>query len=349
MKKNYILFTFLVLSFVSFAQNVTITKIIETDCGAPYVKSVELYVDGTVDFSTEVVLNYMQNGDPWSNIQIDVSSFGTISNKFIYIVRDIALMQAEFPGTTFDASNTIEEGSRSTNGDDGYQIVLNGAVVSQFGKTETDADDDTIWEHDDSVVSRKSGTVDTGAWDETHWDYSGKNSTDGSTACKGGDGVEAFLASLGGTYPLGSGSGWTEALSTDPMDDFEGNGNITWAADGDTGMDIAFANPSSTGINTSATVLEYSDTGQQYANINFDLSTDTSVKYDLSTKNVFTLKVFVPTPAVAVAQSKILWLKLQDVLLGKANRQFLLHMNMMFGKSLLLIFQHKVRLQISQE
>ena len=214
MKKNYFLFTFLVLSFVSFAQNVTITKIIETDCGAPYVKSVELYVDGTVDFSTEVVLNYMQNGDPWSNIQIDVSSFGTISNKFIYIVRDIALMQAEFPGTTFDASNTIEEGSRSTNGDDGYQIVLNGAVVSQFGKTETDADDDTIWEHDDSVVSRKSGTVDTGAWDETHWDYSGKNSTDGSTACKGGDGVEAFLASLGGTYPLGSGSGWTAALST---------------------------------------------------------------------------------------------------------------------------------------
>ena len=98
----------------------------------------------------------------------------------------------------------------------------------------------------------------------------------------------------------------------DPMDDFEGNGNITWAADGDTGMDIAFANPSSTGINTSATVLEYSDTGQQYANINFDLSTDTSVKYDLSTKNVFTLKVFVPTPDVAVTSAKTLDLKLQD-------------------------------------
>ncbi len=98
----------------------------------------------------------------------------------------------------------------------------------------------------------------------------------------------------------------------DPMDDFEGNGNITWAADGDTGMDIAFANPSSTGINTSATVLEYSDTGQQYANINFDLSTDTSIKYDLSTKNVFTLKVFVPTPDAAVTSAKTLALKLQD-------------------------------------
>ena len=213
MKKLYFLFTFLLLSFVSFAQNVTITKIIETDCGDPFVKSVELYVDGTVDFSTEVVLNFMQNGKAWSGIQIDVSGLGVISDQFVYIARDIALMQAEFPGTTFDASNTIITSS-ATNGDDGYQIVLNGAVVSQFGKTETDADDDTIWEHDDSVVSRKSGTVDTGAWDEAHWDYSGKNSIDNLTACKGGDGVEAFLASLGGTYPLGSGSGWTEALST---------------------------------------------------------------------------------------------------------------------------------------
>jgi hypothetical protein len=213
MKKLYFLFTFLLLSFVSFAQNVTITKIIETDCGDPYVKTIELYVDGTVDFSTEVVLNFMNNGKAWSENQIDVSGLGVISDQFVYIVRDIALMQAEFPGTTFDDSNTIVTGT-ATNGDDGYQIELNGAVVSQFGKTETDADDDTIWEHDDSVVSRKSGTVDTGVWDEAHWDYSGKNSIDNLTACKGGDGVEAFLASLGGTYPLGSGSGWTTALST---------------------------------------------------------------------------------------------------------------------------------------
>ena len=41
MKKNYFLFTFLLLSFASFAQNVTITKIIETDCGDPYVKAIE--------------------------------------------------------------------------------------------------------------------------------------------------------------------------------------------------------------------------------------------------------------------------------------------------------------------
>ena len=99
---------------------------------------------------------------------------------------------------------------------------------------------------------------------------------------------------------------------TDPHDDFEGNGNITtWFAD-DVTMDKAFANPSKTGINTSNTVLKYSDEGGQYANIRFDLSMDTSVKYDLSTKNKFKVKVFVPTPTVAHTEPKQLALKLQD-------------------------------------
>ena len=101
------------------------------------------------------------------------------------------------------------------------------------------------------------------------------------------------------------------AAAVDPVDDFEGNGNITWKADSNV-MNASFDNPASGGINTSAKVLEYSDEGGTYSNIQFDLSTDTAVKYDLTTKNVFTLKVYVPTPAVAVVESQILWLKLQD-------------------------------------
>jgi hypothetical protein len=153
----------------------------------------------------------MQNGDPWVDKQIGISGFGTVSDKFIYIVRNLALMQAEFPTTTFDSSNTLVLDTTTeifaTNGNDGYQIVLNGAVVSQFGQTETDATNDPIWEHDDSVVSRIPDIPDNGTWDETHWDYSGKNSLDLQTACQGGTGIETFLANLGGSYPLGSTSG----------------------------------------------------------------------------------------------------------------------------------------------
>lgn len=200
---------------MAFAQSVSITKIIESNCSSPFVKSVELYVDGTVDFGTEVQLNYMQNGSSWSDIQIDISTLGVITDSFVYIVRDIALMQAEFPSSTFDTSNTVVVNT-ATNGNDGYQVVLNGMVVSQFGRTETDADNDTIWEHDDSVVTRRSDIPDNGFWDETHWFYSGKNSLDGETACNGGNGIEAYLGTLGSDFPLAyaSGSDFTLAPNT---------------------------------------------------------------------------------------------------------------------------------------
>ena len=55
-------------------------------------------------------------------------------------------------------------------------------------------------------------------------------------------------------------------------DDFEGNGTITsWAGD-DCGIDTAFTNPFQTGINTSSTVLKYTDNGGDYANVRFDTS-----------------------------------------------------------------------------
>jgi hypothetical protein len=196
------------IPLIAFSQkNVSITKIIESDCSNPFVKTVELYVDGTVDFNTEVQLNYMQNGASWSEIQLDVSGFGTISDQFMYIVRDVALMQAEFPNTDFVTDSSLASfntiiASTSTNGNDGYQVVLNGTIVSQFGKTDTDADDDTIWAHDDSVVTRKKEIADNGLWNETHWEYSGKNSLDGETSCNGGAGIEAYLRSLGGNFPL---------------------------------------------------------------------------------------------------------------------------------------------------
>ena len=225
MKKIYILF--LLISFGGFAQNVTITKIIETGCADPYVKTVELYVDGTVNFANfgadalqntaddEVILNYMSNGSSWAANQIDISALGTVTDSFVYIVRDIALMEAEFPSTTFNASNTVGT-TTSTNGDDGYQIVLNGVVVSQFGNTETDADNDTDsnWNHNDAVATRLSNP-DLGTWNPTDWVITAENDLDDNTACQGvGTNLETYFNTLGGNYPLGSGSGWTPTGAT---------------------------------------------------------------------------------------------------------------------------------------
>jgi hypothetical protein len=220
MKKNYLFALLLVISTMAMAQNVTITKIIETGCSDPFVKSVELYVDGTVDFATEVTLNFMQNGNPWADNQIDVTALGTVTDSFVYIVRDIALMQTEFPNTTFTENvNTIVTSS-ATNGDDGYQVVLNGMVVSQFGKTETDADDEDgtpgAWSHNDAVATRKDGVPDLGTWDPTHWDFTAENDLDDHTSCQNmaSTNLETYFATLGSTFSLGSGSGWTPTGTT---------------------------------------------------------------------------------------------------------------------------------------
>ena len=223
MKKLYFFFFFLCVSLGGFAQNVTITKIIETGCATPFVKTVELYVDGTVNFANfgadalqntaddEVILNYMNNGSSWAANQIDISALGTVTDAFVYIVRNIPLMQAEFPSTTFDATNTVVVGT-STNGDDGYQIVLNGVVVSQFGKTETDADLDTDsnWNHNDAVATRLSNP-DLGTWNPSDWVITAEDDLDVNTSCQtaGATSLEAYFNTLGGNYPLGSGSGWT--------------------------------------------------------------------------------------------------------------------------------------------
>ncbi|MEM9389892.1 MAG: family 16 glycosylhydrolase [Bacteroidota bacterium] len=92
------------------------------------------------------------------------------------------------------------------------------------------------------------------------------------------------------------------------QDDFEGGGTInTWFGD-DCGLNVNFGNPFKQGINTSATVLEYHDTGGQYANVRFDVASN----YDLSANYTFSLKIYVPSSGLTGDQINQLSLKLQD-------------------------------------
>jgi hypothetical protein len=78
-------------------------------------------------------------------------------------------------------------------------------------------------------------------------------------------------------------------------------------------MDTSFANPYIEGINTSATVLKYEDTGGQYANVRFD----TTDNFDLSTNSTFALKIYVPSVSITGNQPNQISLKLQDGTLGE--------------------------------
>lgn len=96
------------------------------------------------------------------------------------------------------------------------------------------------------------------------------------------------------------------------QDDFEGNGTITtWYGD-DCGIDTSFSNPFPNGINTSATVLKYSDNGGQYANVRFDVANN----FDLSQYHTFSLKIYIPSSGITGNQNNQVSLKLQDGTLG---------------------------------
>ena len=91
-------------------------------------------------------------------------------------------------------------------------------------------------------------------------------------------------------------------------DDFEGNGSInTWFGD-DCDININFANPFVNAENPSAVVLRYHDTGGQYANVRFQIADH----FDLTAKNTFSLRVYVPSAEVSGSAPQQISLKLQD-------------------------------------
>ncbi|MEO0554950.1 MAG: family 16 glycosylhydrolase [Bacteroidota bacterium] len=98
------------------------------------------------------------------------------------------------------------------------------------------------------------------------------------------------------------------AIAQTVQDDFEEGGTITtWFGD-NCGLNVNLDNPFSQGINTSATVLEYHDTGGQYANVRFDVASN----YDLSANYTFSLKIYVPSNGLTGNQTNQISLKLQD-------------------------------------
>jgi len=95
-------------------------------------------------------------------------------------------------------------------------------------------------------------------------------------------------------------------------DGFEGFGTIpAWVGDA-AGADTTFANPFLNSDNNSPTVLEYTDTGGQYANVNFMVAE----KFNLVNKSVFSIMIYVPSSSISGTQNNQVSLKLQNSDLG---------------------------------
>jgi len=167
MKSYNSLSTILIAAIAGSASaDVIITGIIDGDLSGGNPKAIELYVDGTVDF-TGFDLFRSSNGNAFGAAG-GMDALGTITDSFVYLVGNGASGLTSFQsvfGNSGDFANTFSMGNVTGNGNDGFQILdASSAVLDQ------------VWQADgtsyyaDSYMYRVDGTGPEGAvWTASNW------------------------------------------------------------------------------------------------------------------------------------------------------------------------------------
>jgi len=199
MKKITFLFV-LILSSFAFAQNPVVTGYIDSTCPNADGRTLELYVEGSVDFAGWNIVRQSNGGG--FNTNIDISALGTVSDDFVYITNDETILLQEFG----ISANVLVNGSINSNGNDGFQIINpDDVVIDRFGEDGVNGSN-TAWDHLDSYAYRINGaTPNAGNFNPSNWLFGGVALLDGEGLCNGGDGFNT-LVPFGTFSPTGSGN-----------------------------------------------------------------------------------------------------------------------------------------------
>ncbi|PWH87086.1 T9SS type A sorting domain-containing protein [Brumimicrobium oceani] len=168
MKKIYLLMMLFFTSTVM-AQTPIITMIMDGDCPGGVPKVLEVYAQGTVDFSNYSLENQMNAGTTWGNTY-DLSPIGTITDEFVYIHADDPSFATEFPNVT--NSHAVVGSVMNVNGDDRLRIIETATsnVVDTYGVEAVDGTGET-WEYKDGYAKRNDYTGPDGTFVEANWTF----------------------------------------------------------------------------------------------------------------------------------------------------------------------------------
>ena len=193
--KQITLFIALVFSTFVFAQQALITGYVDSPCPSANGRVLEIYVDGTIDF-TGWTVQRQSNGNGFTT-NIDLSSFATISDAFIYITNNEATFTGEFGIST----NILENSNINSNGDDAFQIIDNNSIViDRFGEDGVDGTG-TAWEHEDSYYLRNNFlSANAGSFDTSNWTFGALQVLDGQGLCNSSAALSTIIA-LGSFQP----------------------------------------------------------------------------------------------------------------------------------------------------
>lgn len=194
MKKFYSLFTILLGLSFTLAQTPIITAVADGDCTGGTPKMVEIYADGTVDFSL-YSMEKQSNGGDWGTTT-NLAEFGTVTDSFVYVYSEgsnAGVFATEFPAAGIALDNSVV----NINGDDGIRIVLDSdmSVVDQFGENGVDGTG-TFWEYKDGYAKRNNGQGPNATFTESEWTFS-NGGLDGQGLCQGGASFQDVMGGIG--------------------------------------------------------------------------------------------------------------------------------------------------------
>ncbi len=178
----------------SASANAIITGIMDGDLSGGAPKAIELYVDGTVDF-TGWSLDRASNGGSFGTTS-DLSGLGVVSDSFVYLVGSAGAGVTDFEalfGTSGDFANTFAIGVVQGNGNDAFQLLDAGLnVVDGFGDpadVSGSGDYSAPWAYLDSWAYRADFTGPDGGFSLGNWGFGGNGALDGLDAAQQGAAV----------------------------------------------------------------------------------------------------------------------------------------------------------------
>ena len=231
MKKIYIYLFTLLITTVSFGQDLLITGIIDGPLPGGFPKGMELYVLNDIADLSIYGLEIAGNGGPATGVEYTFPADAYTAGDFIYVAIEDADSAAAFE-QYLGVTPTYQSSTLAHNGDDTI-ILYNGATITDsIGEIGVDGTG-TAWESLDGWGYRNNGAGPNATFDVTEWSFSGVNALDG---CDLADdtGTNAACSSV---FPIGTYSP-TPSPDTTIVINSPGDGSLI--ALGTTSVDVVF-------------------------------------------------------------------------------------------------------------
>ncbi|MCD2257888.1 T9SS type A sorting domain-containing protein [Psychroserpens luteolus] len=246
MKKLYFLCLTLLITSLSFGQDLVITGIIDGPLPGGFPKGIELYVVNDIADLSVYGLERAGNGG---------ASTGTQSYTFpadSYTAGDFIYISPETPSFNqylgINPTYEVTGGELNNNGDDVVLLYANGSVSDAIGVAGVDGTGEP-WEYLDGWAYRVDGFGPNATFDVAEWTFSGPNALDGCDLADD-SGTNAGCASV---FPLGT---YSPMVNTNPTVTITSPTDFEVLPSGTTTVDVVFTIANAPGATVDITVIK---------------------------------------------------------------------------------------------